>query len=96
MRVEAIGSSSSVSPSTVYGPVKRLQPVEPETLPSSKLALGATSSHPSTSIPAASTHGTPSSDEASTPPPSSPPQPTTRAATTARPSGATASLTPRR
>ena len=45
--------------------VNRLQPVDPATLAPSNVAVGATSSHPSTSTPEARTHGIPSSDDGS-------------------------------
>jgi hypothetical protein len=56
--VDAIWPSSSESPSTVYGPVYRLQPVEPLTVPPSKVALGRTiATSCGNGMPEASTHG---------------------------------------
>ncbi len=92
MAVCAISPSSSESPSTVYGPLKRLQPVEPVTIPSANVALGATSSQPSTSTPEASTQGVPSSADGSAGLASSSPQAAAAPKTSSAPSGASTSL----
>jgi hypothetical protein len=73
--VELSDLIASASPSSVNFPPNWLQPLDPETVEASKLIVGVTASHPSTSRPDTSCHGTFSSDAELAAAPSSSPQP---------------------